>query len=198
MCGSGVLAAMVYFLLILSLAVVAMAIVVPGYGDILLVAIPAAIAALILCLRALAKARKSGETPILIDGSNVMYWKGGTPEFSTLLEVIGHLKAQNFAPLVVFDANAGYLLIGSYLHHASMAKKLGLSEKAVMVVSKGEPADQVLLMAARDYRAQIITNDQYRDWVETYPEIRKPGLLVRGGYNQGSLWFDDSIKEPVA
>ena len=127
---------------------------------------------------------------ILVDGSNVMYWRDRTPQLDALRAVIGHLTAQGYTPGVVFDANAGYLIAGKYQHHGAMGALLGLPEDRVMVVGKGEPADTVLLAAARDLGAQIVTNDRYRDWAEAHPEVNAPGHLIKGGFRDTGLWLD--------
>ena len=72
----------------------------------------------------------------------------------------------------------------------SMAARLRLPENAVVVVAKGTPADPVILAAARDIGAIVVTNDQFRDWAKKFPEVREPGFLVRGGYKSGKLWLD--------
>ncbi len=38
--------------------------------------------------------------------------------------------------------------------------------------------------------AIVITNDRFRDWAYTFPEVRRKGHLVRGGYRAGALWLD--------
>lgn len=180
-------------LLILSLIGVAVALLLPGYGDFILLAGPSAVAAFVVFLRALVgrdrTERAAWANHILIDGSNVMHWKDNTPQIATLREVIAHLRGLGFAPGVIFDANAGYLLTGKYRHDRAMAKYLGLAEDWVMVVPKGTIADCYLLTVARDIDAPIVTNDRYRDWVGEYPEIAAPGRLIRGGYRDGALWL---------
>jgi hypothetical protein len=128
--------------------------------------------------------------PIIIDGSNVLYWKDNIPRADTLRDAITALRAQGYDPGVVFDANAGYLLTGRYLHHAALGELFSLPEENVMVVPKGTPADPTILAAARDLGAPILTNDRYRDWADTHPEIRTPGHLIRGGYRDGQLTID--------
>ena len=91
--------------------------------------------------------------PVLVDGSNVMYWRDNTPRLDTLREVVARLEASGYAPSIVFDANAGYLLGGKYQHDPAMARHLDLPEGRVMVVPKGTIADQFLLRAARDCNA---------------------------------------------
>ena len=127
---------------------------------------------------------------MILDGSNVMYWRDETPQIETLQEVIRGLRMAGYTPGVVFDANAGYLLSGKYQHDGAFAKSLGLPEERVMVVPKGSPADPAILTAALDLGARIVTNDRYRDWAEQHPEIKDPGHLIRGEYKAGKLWLD--------
>ncbi len=167
----------------------AVAWVVPSLSDVLLLAGPAAVAGVILVIRALL-ARRASPRSILIDGSNVLYWNGGTPQIDTLRAVVGQLTERGFAPHVVFDANAGYLVAGKYQHYGAMGALLGLPEDRVIVVAKGSPADPVLLAAAREMGARIVTNDRYRDWVAAYPEVAEPGFLIRGGFTSGAVWIN--------
>ena len=195
-------------LLLLSMVGIGTAVTFPSVSDLGLLAWPCAAASLFLVLRAyftrgkqgkhrnnsgrLGKPRGSIFKPkyILLDGSNVMHWKDGTPQVETICEVVNHLKAKGFSPGVVFDANAGHILFGKYHHHGAMGKRIGLPEDRVMVVQKGTPADPTILAAARDLGARIVTNDRYADWSDTHPEVREPGRLIRGGYREGALWLD--------
>ena len=181
-------------LFLMSLAGVIAALILPGFADLILLAAPCATASLLLVISAFLRRKKqpqkTAERWLIIDGSNVMHWKDGTPQMGTLREVVQHLKALGFSPGVVFDANAGHMLAGKYLHHGAMGKLLGLPEEKVMVVHKGTPADATILAAAKDIGARIVTNDRYRDWADTHPEVREPGYLIRGGYRDGKLWFD--------
>jgi Zc3h12a-like Ribonuclease NYN domain len=183
-----------FVLLLASLAGIAAALTQPGLSDLILLAAPCALASLFLLLRAYGHRAKSNRQPppkmIVVDGSNVMHWKDGTPQISTLREVVRHLTALGFAPGVVFDANAGHLTTGKYQHHRAMGKFLGLPEDRVMVVNKGTPADPTILAAARDLGARIVTNDRYNDWADTHPEVREPGYLIKGGFRAGKLWLD--------
>jgi hypothetical protein len=97
---------------------------------------------------------------------------------------------------VVFDANAGHKLTGRYKHDHALGKLLGLPEARVMVVDKGTPADPTILAAARDLGARVVTNDRYRDWAETHPEVASAGHLIRGGYRDGHLWLDMVEAQP--
>jgi hypothetical protein len=124
---------------------------------------------------------------IILDGSNVLHWKDETPRLQTLIEVLDRLQSAGYTPVVIFDANAGYLVSDRYMHHHHFAKALGLSESQVMVVPKGEPADPTILKAARSMKARVVSNDRFRDWAGEYGEVRKKGFLVSGGYRGGRL-----------
>lgn len=194
-------------LLIVSLSGLVAALTLPGMSDFTLLAGPCVVASLILLIRARSGAagseragkpapggfrgrRKAGTRWILVDGSNVLHWRDNVPDIATLREVIAQLTAQGFTPGVVFDANAGYMVSGKYQHDKALGDLLALPEDRVIVVQKGQPADPVLLAAARDLGARIVTNDRYRDWAESFPEVRNPGFLVRGAFRDGRLWLD--------
>ncbi len=195
------------FLLVLaSLAALVAAVLVPGYDQLILLAVPLLLAALIL-LGAATLRRKPAEPqkapkqrqrvtrrkpgpPIMIDGSNVLHWKDNEPQIASVRQVVDLLTAQGYSPGVVFDATVGYQIGTRYRDDAEMAAHLGLPTDRVLVVPKGTPADPVLLATARQLGAPIVTNDRYRDWAQTYPEVRTPGLLIRGGYQEGKLWLD--------
>ena len=190
-------------LVLVSLAAVLAALMVPGAEDFLLIALPVLVAALILLLRARRKPAPRWPRPdrrpvrrptarrfVVVDGSNVMHWKGEGPELQPLLDVIAELARHGLTAGVVFDANAGWKLEGRYRHDGVMAQRLGLPEERVMVVPKGEVADRWILAAARDLKARVVTNDRYRDWAEGFPEVTAPGHLIRGGYREGKLWLD--------
>lgn len=127
---------------------------------------------------------------IIVDGSNVLYWKDKTPQIDTVRAVVEHLTARGFVPGVVFDANAGYLVGGRYEHDGALGRRLGLPEDQVMVVEKGTQADPMILNAARHLGARVVTNDRYRDWADAHPEVGEPGFLVRGRVGADGPWLD--------
>ena len=193
-----------FLLLLLSLAALAASFL-PGLTDLLLVALPAALASLILLL--LAQHRPKPRRPtapawprpdradlkpnwIIVDGSNVMHWNDGTPRVETLRAVLFRLTELGFTPGVVFDANAGYKLNGTYQHDRALGRLLGLPEDRVWVVEKGTQADPGLLAAARAMNARIVSNDRFRDWAADHPEVATRGHLIRGGFRDGTLWLD--------
>lgn len=189
--------------LLLSLAGLMPAFVLPGQGwaDLAFLAAILALASGWLVWRRRRTAGRGGGrarsgSAIVIDGSNVMHWNGETPRIETVREVIAALADQGFKPGVVFDANAGHKLAGRYLDDKPLARMLGLPPDRVLVVPKGTPADPVILDAAHSLGARVVTNDRFRDWAETHPQVAAPGYLIRGGYRAGVLWLDP-VAEPA-
>lgn len=183
-------------LLIFSLAGVAVAFTIPGWSDLLLLSGSTALASLYLLLRAMLSGRKvssQGTQQVILDGSNVMHWRDGTPSIAAVNEVLDLARKLGMTPGVVFDANAGYLLFDQYVDDGAFANVLGLPPNRVLVVPKGTPADPTILAAARDLGARVISNDRYRDWAEDFPELNTPGQLIKGGYRRGELWLDTDL-----
>ncbi len=147
--------------------------------------------ALLLVWGLLEAARRRGRAKswVVLDGSNVMHWRDNSPRLETLREVIAACRKLGFETGVVFDANAGYKLFDRYVDDAEFARLLRLPVAQVLVVARGEPADPIILSAARDQGARIVTNDRYLDWHARFPEAAAPGHLIRGGYRAGALWL---------
>ncbi|MDP4893475.1 hypothetical protein [Cypionkella sp.] len=127
---------------------------------------------------------------IVVDGSNVLFWRENTPQIATLIEVLRRLEARGFLPGVVFDANAGHLVTGKFQDEASFAALLDLPQDRVRVVDKSTPADPVVLETARKYGVQVVSNDRFRDWADRFPEVNDPKHIRRGGYDAEGLWLD--------
>ncbi|WP_204113106.1 NYN domain-containing protein [Shimia biformata] len=173
---------------------------VSGWEDIQLVGGASALASLFLVIRAWQRPKpetrpgrdkaRSKTGRIIVDGSNVMYWKDNTPDLSAVREVVKELKSRGLTPGVMFDANAGHLIFGKYVHDRGFARHLGMNVNEVMVVQKGTPADPLVLQAAIEMDGRVVSNDRFRDWHSQFPDITRPGFLIRGGYDNGRLWLD--------
>ena len=96
-----------------SLLGIAFALQNPDWSDVLLLSIPCALASAVLLLREIVRRvvalRQRAKRWVIVDGSNVMYWRDNTPRLETVREVVSHLRDLRFDVSVVFDANAGYL-----------------------------------------------------------------------------------------
>ncbi len=123
---------------------------------------------------------------IVVDGSNVMHW-GGDPSAKVLCRVIAHLEENGLTPFVIFDANVGYKLGDRYMDDGPMATLMGLPTKQVIVVDKGQIADEIILQFAKESGFRIVTNDRFRDWAAQYDFVKNKGRMVRGNFREGAL-----------
>lgn len=182
---------------LISLIGFGVSLLVPEWADLLSVAGLSAIACcLLLVWRGRGKSRK--KKWVILDGSNVLYWKNGQPDISTVKEVLGHVRGLGYTPGVVFDANAGYLISKSYKGDRDFSHILDLPRSRILVVPKGQPADPTILKVAQETGAVIVTNDRFRDWVTIHPEVREEGYLAGGGYASGQLWVNLDAARPAA
>lgn len=185
--------------LIFAIAVVAVWVgaLFPDLGWLQVVAVPGGLAACLWLL--LGKRGKKAPVDVLprviVDGSNVIHWDSGAPSLEPLRAVLRDIEAKGMMPGVIFDANAGYKINDRYLDDGAFATLLGLPDASVLVVPKGTPADRFILEAARSMGARIVTNDRYRDWEDSFPEVRQPDLLIRGGFRHGKLWLKDGAAQ---
>lgn len=152
---------------------------------------------LIAAIYAVAVLRRSRDRRefVLIDGSNVLYWRDETPDLAPLQALVGALRDQGLVPVVWFDANVGYLISGRYLGEGPLSRALGLPTWQVSVAPKGTPADPLLLEAAGKLGARIVTNDRYRDWFEAYPILNDRELLIKGRWRAGRVEVDLAVSE---
>lgn len=171
----------------------------------LLIWMRAAFAARLPALRRRRRRRKSGGTNppqdrrwVVIDGSNVMFWQDETPSLSTVSAVVGEVKKAGLTPLVWFDANAGYKVGDRYMNQRDLSRAIGVPRKQVRVAPKGSPADPLLLEDAAKLGTGVVSNDRYRDWAETYPNVMQPGVLVRGRVQGGAAMLDWPVTEDAA
>lgn len=123
---------------------------------------------------------------VIVDGSNVMHW-GGEASLPVLQGVIRTLEAQGENPYVIFDANVGWKLFDRYLGDGPMSGHLGLQERQIMVVSKGEVADEKILLAADRFDLPVVSNDRFRDWSVQFPWVRDHRRLRRGAWVDGRI-----------
>jgi hypothetical protein len=127
---------------------------------------------------------------LVLDGSNIMHWKDNTDEFFSLRAVTNHLSHLGYIPAIVFDANVGHKISNSFLNDRALAKLLHMPVQQLTVVSKGTPADPTILIAARNFGARVVSDDRFRDYAQTYPDINEPGFLIRGGHQSGEHRLD--------
>lgn len=160
----------------------------PILSDPLLISSVSAVGALILLLF---KGRRALRRYIVIDGSNVLHWKNDRPSVATLRAVLVELIDHGYVPVVWFDANVGYKIFDRYLGPRYLAKVFGIPARRIFVAPKGTPADPLLLECATKLSAKVVTNDQFRDWAESHPQMKEPGFLVAGNIRGQKVVLDN-------
>ena len=140
-----------------------------------------------------ASLRAKSDKVIAVDGSNLLYWQGETPSLDTVAKILRQLEANGRTPKIWFDANAGYLVANRYLRAEELARMLKIDKANVIVAAKGEPADPLILAAAKRHGWPVLSNDRYRDWHEAFPFITEEGRLLRGRLQDGVLRLDPAF-----
>jgi hypothetical protein len=130
---------------------------------------------------------------IVVDGSNVMHW-GGAPSAKVLACVLVELQAKGYAPIVFFDASAGYRLADRYLGAQELAGLTGLPAAQIHVVDKGVIADSAILRFSALHGLRIVSNDQYRDWRVQFPHLGRKGAVLRGRFQDGAVVWQQRLK----
>lgn len=126
---------------------------------------------------------------VVVDGSNVLYWENDEPALQSVRLVIEKLVSEGFEPIVWFDANIGYLVVGHYMNPAKLSKALRFPARQIWVAPKGTPADPLLIADAAKLNARIVTNDRFRDWEEQFPQVAQQDLFLRGTIRKKSVHF---------
>lgn len=115
---------------------------------------------------------------ILVDGSNVLFWRAEQAHRDVPMLVVTALKARRFTPVLYFD-NSVYRHLGAD-DLASLAASV-----EVIVVPQGTPADALLLEACACGRIQIVSCDRFQAWREDHPGLRRnwrvSGRIEKGG-----------------
>lgn len=152
-----------------------------------------AVAAIVLLLRAalagLPAAQKAGPW-VVIDGSNVMYWRDERPSLVPLQQVVAAVEKAGFRPMIWFDANVGYKLGNHYMGEAELSQALSLARSQIRMAPKGTPADALLLEHAAKLGTGVVSNDRFRDWAAAFPSVAEDGVLVRGRWVDGTVLLD--------
>ena len=115
---------------------------------------------------------------ILIDGSNVLFWRGGQAQADMPLLVTRALIARRFEPVVYFDHSIHKHMGADRLDHLRASAD-------VKIASVGTPADAMLLDRCNSGRIQIVSADRFRVWRMEHPRLRSDWLVTgrigRGG-----------------
>ena len=124
---------------------------------------------------------------ILLDGSNILYWRGGQVQAELPALVVQALRARRFDPVVYFD--------NTVTHHLAAERLAGLrGQAAVHIAPQGTAADELLLAACGAGRIQIVTNDRFVAWRGLYPALRRTWLVSGRALKGGRVSFSKTLR----
>lgn len=119
--------------------------------------------------------------PLLVDGSNVMFWDDNRPTTGALLKVIGKLRDAGNDPVLCFDANVGYKLANRPLDRAALARLLDVPPAQVLICPSRTDADAMILRLAALHGIPVVSNDRFRDYPDHGAKVsRLGGSIARG------------------
>jgi hypothetical protein len=123
---------------------------------------------------------ESDRDVVVIDGANVAYEErsgGGKPKLANLLKVRRELEERGLDPVIIVDASLKYDIDDQEQIEAL------IRSQQIRQVPAGTDADFFILEIAHQHHARIVTNDQYKNYLEQYPwipERRLPYMIVKG------------------
>lgn len=142
------------------------------------------------------------EELLIIDGSNVSWWRKDKPSLAILLTVLLELIKRRFSFLLYLDANYERKLREEDEEEARVLKRLlKRLRDSITVVPGGKPADLFVLQYADAYGNRIIANDRYQEYREKYPWIEREEdrRLLKGAVARNTIQIPDlDLIVPVA
>ncbi|MEP1766897.1 MAG: hypothetical protein ABJJ53_09720 [Sulfitobacter sp.] len=124
---------------------------------------------------------------ILMDGSNVVFWRGGQADSAVPDRVACALLARRFMPHIFFDHSIWRHLGQDQLDHLAAIA-------LVTIAPRGTPADALLLQACQRGRFQIVSNDRFRAWRGEHPLLRKDWLVTGSIGKGGRVGFSKMLR----
>ncbi len=117
---------------------------------------------------------------IVVDGANLAYeemTQDRKPKVSNIKAVMQKIRGMGLRPIVIVDA--------SLIHDVDKPDQLDamINSGQIKQVPAGTNADYFILKIAKEHNAQIVTNDQYKDFAKQFPKIderRVPAMIVDG------------------
>lgn len=124
---------------------------------------------------------------ILVDGSNVLFWRGMQAQTGAVDLVLEALIARRFEPQLYFDHSIARVADAAVLEGWAQ-------HVAVLVAPKGTVADGMLLRDCAQGRFQIVSNDRLRDWRSAHPGLRAQWLVTGRIGRRGRVEFSKKLR----
>jgi hypothetical protein len=103
----------------------------------------------------------------IVDGSNVAHSsEGDTARLDNIRLVCEKLEAQGYEPIIVVDAKLRHQI------DDSRAYEQMVDDGTIRQAPAGTDADYFILSFARELDAFVVSNDRFKDRLETFPEAR--------------------------
>jgi len=113
-------------------------------------------------------ARGSNAPTVIVDGSNVAHsTEGQGPRLENIRLVVDKLRDEGFEPIVVADAALRHQIDDSS-HYEDL-----VDQGVIKQAPAGTDADYFILSFAREFDADVVSNDRYRDRQDSFPEVRE-------------------------
>ncbi len=124
---------------------------------------------------------------ILVDGSNVLFWRAGQPDPEAPMQVFRALVARRYTPVIYFDHS-----IHRYLGQGELERLAG--QTSPIIVPRGTSADGALLEACDQGRFQIVSGDRYQAWRGQFPNLRGRWLVTGRIEKGGRVSFSKKLR----
>lgn len=124
---------------------------------------------------------------ILIDGSNVLFWRGGHAQRDVPMLVVDALRARRFTPIVYFDRS-----IHRHLGEFDISSLMKISQ--VTIAPSGTSADTLLLGASEQGRIQIVSCDRFQAWRNDFSHLRRDCLVTGRIGKGGRVSFSKTLR----
>jgi hypothetical protein len=104
---------------------------------------------------------------VIVDGSNVAHSSEGTPRLFNIQLICEKLIGEGYEPVVVVDA-----ALRHQIDRKSDYERL-VDEGRLRQAPAGTDADYFILSFARELAASIVSNDRFKDRLQSFPEARE-------------------------
>lgn len=120
---------------------------------------------------------------VLVDGSNVAHSsEGGQARLANLLAVREKLREEELDSVIVADA-----ALRHQIDDTDGYERL-VEEGVVRQAPAGTDADYFILSFAEELDASVVSNDRFRDRIDSFPEVRK--RLIKYMIVEGEVVFE--------
>ena len=124
---------------------------------------------------------------VIVDGSNVAHSsEGDKPRLDNILVIRDHLRDDGYEPIIVADAALRHQID----NEPAFEEMVEAGE--IKQAPAGTDADYFILSFARELDANIVSNDRFKDRLQSFPEVRE--RVIRYMIINGEVVFERRTK----